>query len=342
MPLIGRSTLQHMHVYDGRVWTANAAKGATDTGRNPADFVAKGALDKTIRLLGLFENADLVVRLYDAKKAASIESLQVCSPLAAPNRRARMLPHSALTAAARYSLPPSLGGFHEVTPIDRSSFVIAAALAVTPEGSRRKLLPLLLEHPVWPTVAFVPHLNRVACMQLFGNLIDPRWYIDVSDPGRSNKLFGAFNLVPKTMMAVRMKAKHVHGYDKCRIVLDCWKNPKLEREVKERFEITTPVPVNGVDAAGVAVGDFPWRVWGRYMRYGLPPGVGNAPDPVIGDLRASTRFLLFVREVWLDEIYRGSAAVPDDRARLFRPKDFFKYPAEITAFEQHLLKVGKL
>jgi hypothetical protein len=59
---------------------------------------------------------------------------------------------------------------------------------------------------------------------------------------------------------------------------------------------------------------------------------------VIANLRGSQRFAEFLRQTWLDAIYKGAASTPEERAGLFRPADFFTLDEEIYAYEQHAAK----
>jgi hypothetical protein len=120
------------------------------------------------------------------------------------------------------------------------------------------------------------------------------------------------------------------------VVLDCWKDRRLVEVIRETYEVHTPVPIADNPQPGWAPYDFVWREWGRRMGYGNP----EAPegDPVTADLRASQRFVAFVRQAWLGELYRNSPATPDCRAGLFRPADFFKHATEIAAYEMHQIR----
>lgn len=133
-----------------------------------------------------------------------------------------------------------------------------------------------------------------------------------------------------------MGAKPWRHHARCACVLNCWKAREKEHEVRSMFELTTPQPVEGSALLGAAPYDFAWRVWGLKLGIGIN-AKPDTTDPVKADLRASQRFVLFLRQTWISALYDSSAALPDQGASLFRPADFFKHPTEIAAYEMHQL-----
>ena len=335
-----------LHVVDERVWAALSNPLPESTHLTVPDFLHRPLGSDHVQIMGSHANARLIAGLYDLKQKQQVERVQVCSPLAAKSAAAREGAHAAITALSMVFIPPSLGGFHEIQEDDYRSYALAAALQEWAQtrctDQRAKILRLLHSHPAWSALSFIPTLNEFSCATLLGFLRDPRWYVDPAAPDRPSKMERYMGLDPKTQHGVAMGQRLGHHHDRCQVVLDCWKRPELADEIYKRFEITLPVPNSEYQDPGVAPGDFPWRVWGRYLRIGVDNEEGFEPDEVKADLRASQRFLLFVRHIWVDALYREGSRLPEAGASLFQPRDFFKHPVEIAAFERHQLQMGLL
>lgn len=109
----------------------------------------------------------------------------------------------------------------------------------------------------------------------------------------------------------------------------------MVREVHANFSLAGPRPFPQTEHRGHRPGDFAWRVWGYTL--GLGDGSRQPPgDAVMADLRASQRFVKFVRGVWLNELYRDASWLPPGE-NLFRSKDFFRlHLVEAEAFDHYM------
>ena len=82
---------------------------------------------------------------------------------------------------------------------------------------------------------------------------------------------------------------------------------------------------------GLRSRDFLWRVWGIRMGFDSLPA-----DPVKAQLRASQKFISFLRLTWLAALYK--ARDYDGGASLFRAEDFFLHVVEADAYNHHILQ----
>jgi hypothetical protein len=105
----------------------------------------------------------------------------------------------------------------------------------------------------------------------------------------------------------------VRNIERCTVVQYCWWRPpeKIE-ELVAKLALPTSSPLN-------LPGGFLWRSMASH---------GASPK---GVLRTSQQFLRFLRDVWLDAIYKN--VVGD---RLFVPEYFFKSELECLAFKKHM------
>jgi hypothetical protein len=285
-------------------------------------FVTDTMLDdySSVRLVGMHCNGHLITRMFEEKVKA-----EVCTPLIVEKRADRRKPGPVLYELGLCARGPSQGGFHEVVESDYHAYKLAIAFDKPLKAV--ELRPLLEAHPAWKAMDFVSTVWIIDTAVVLAYLVDPRWYIDECYPDRCNKLWSALGLNLHTQAVVTREApRHRNSQvDICQHTLRAWKNVEHETEVKKLFDLAGTKPIADSSLLGLRPGDFCWRTWGRYT------------NPVQADLRGSQHFADFLRLTWLNEIYRGSSALPEERAVLFRPADFFKYPEEIHAYEQYQL-----
>jgi hypothetical protein len=155
----------------------------------------------------------------------------------------------------------------------------------------------LRDHPAWPAVSFVPWADLAAAADVLRALGDPRWFVDPSRPGRVATLVSYFGVAdalrPREAPEVGPRAA------RRRAVFAAWRGPDA-----------TPRP-------GHPRGYF-WRL------------AASRPGPK-GLVRASTAYLRFVREVWLQAAHGPSR-------ELFDPAAFFRgEPETADAYRRHAL-----
>jgi hypothetical protein len=226
--------------------------------------------------------------------------------------------------AAADGLNPAMGGWHEFGRDDHPAYAIAACVDYGPRGGdmnayRRELL---LQHPAWPALSFIPHLNRGKLAKLLGLILDPRWYVSLRMPKRgcdivpyhddAAKLHAYLGLDPRTMASVFGLCEPTDATSRCKLVLDTWAGDGMPTVCEYRY-----------------AGYFIWR---RHQR---------EAGMVKGALRASQLFIDYLRLIWLDAIYCdrvGRPAAPGKRPfqeGLFAPDHFFQQRAEAAAYLQY-------
>ena len=292
------------------------------------------AAAESVRVVGSADNALLILALAARQKAGQLAAVEVVTPLVCATAAERADPAMVLYRMRQFVRAPSLGGYHQVTDTDIAMYQLVVSMQQ--EGWTPETQKALMAHPVWYPLRFIPALNPQQCALLLAEIVDPRWYIDVYCPDRGAKLEAYLGLDPKTQAGVTIRrAKKTRRHKICSTVLACWKRPHLYDNVVDRFELAGPRPFANSNEAGLRPGDFPWRVWG-YVR-GVGPGSRQpGRGGVLADLRASQRFVAFLRLVWLQEMYRD-AVLPEQGAPLFRPDQFFSlYVEEAQAFTRYM------
>jgi hypothetical protein len=327
-----------LHVSQNVVWVIDGDKSPVCTELGPADFATRMAQQPyesnppVMRLVGRAANAELIVLLYNMKLRGRIRGLQLATPLVCHTHIERQRPEAVLYHMRRFQRAPSLGGFHEVTDRDYVSYAMAAELVRTSGQMTDRVRRFLYAHPAWRLLSFIPHLNEECCARLLAKLLDPRWHVDICHPDRTAKMESFLGLNPKTQDGVTLARKGWRWHDRCQLVLNCWKDIKQSPVVLARFHAAGGArPDPEQDTMGYRPADFVWRVWGSRL---VGPLVTH-PNPVMADLRASQKFIQFLRLTWLSAIYAESpweANLP-----MFRSQDFFRYVVEAKAYDHHIL-----
>jgi len=328
-----------VHVADNKVWYIRGL-GTPEPSYMPEEEFMEGPIAREyehFRLVGSHSNAALITKLYHLKQKDLLSNVEVVTPLVCVTEAERRNPEAVLARMRLCAQAPSQGGFHELTENDYRAYALSVeVMKATKNGAAtsKQALRLLNSHPAWKALSFIKSLDPAHVAGLLSYIRDPRWFIDPCYPDRLGKLEASLGLNPKTQAGVAGVAAKWRHHQRCALVLRCWKNDSKIPDVTTKFELATPIPVPNCDEIGVAPHDFPWRVWGSRMGIGLP---NVEPNPVLADLRASQRFLAFVRHTWLSELYLDSQAMPEQQAPLFRARDFFHHETEIAAYEEHCL-----
>jgi len=333
------SQILKLHVAHKQVWYLDGMDIARTDGHAIEDFLDTSRLQcaERVRLLGLHANARLITALYDRKLKGQPLEIEVASPLACASVAERHNPEAVLYRMRLFERAPSVGGFHTVTENDYRAYALAVETMQSVFNNMpttQQALRLLRAHPAWRAVSFIHSVNPMAVAGLLSYMLDPRWFVDPCYPDRLSKLYMSLGLHPKTQAGVTLGGAQHRNHKRCALVLRCWKDRTREGEVRSKFEVTAPVAVTGSSELGLAPYDFSWRQWGLHMGIGMDTDI--EPNPVKADLRASQRFVAFLRHTWLDALYRDSSALPGVNTELFRPGDFFKQHKEIIAYQQHV------
>jgi hypothetical protein len=322
-----QSNILRVHTVDEHIWHQQYEPEPVHYKGTAEEFAAEPRLAafEHVRLCGMACNAELIIRLYDAKQQGKVASVEVCTPLVVEKQSDRRKPGPMLFELGLCCWGPSQGGFHEVISSDYHSYALVWALQRPGPITQADLLGYLQQHPAWKPLTWLP-VPIVSGAAVLRCLIDPRWYVDVCAPDSGNKFRQALGLVPCVQRRTAQLIAHPQTA-LCGHVRDCWKTDAHEEHVKGMFELAGVKPIANSTTLGLRPMDFCWRAWGAES------------DPVMADLRGSQRFAEFLRQTWLSEIYRGAASVPEERAVLFRPADFFEFDEEIHAYEQFAARV---
>jgi hypothetical protein len=177
-------------------------------------------------------------------------------------------------------LAPSVGGWHELGESDYVGCLWATrGAAAAPVEA----------HPAWRAVSFVSGCNAGAFKALVSELRDPRWYIDPADPDSLDKYFAYLGLNPRVMDRLCRGILSGACALRCWLTLNCW-----GREFAQAQRLLPD------DARG-----FLYRIYVHH---------GETSKAV---LRASQKFAVFLRAVWLTSL-TGRKLLPD---RFFRPDE---------------------
>lgn len=174
----------HLDVQD-MVWTGRPGQTQIRTNLSSEHFVNQADLSGTIRVLGLAKHSALLCRLHNAVADRPDCRLEVARPSLVSRWSTTQQKLTAIVNSAR--LPPSLGGWHQFTDVDLATYKLRmhqdAGLVDTP-GFRL----LVLRHPVRSLASFIPTLDHAAFGKWLACVLDPRWYVDESNPDRTSKL----------------------------------------------------------------------------------------------------------------------------------------------------------
>lgn len=263
--------------------------------------------DSVVKLIASTDNIPLILSLYNKKLKGDIQSLQICSPIIAHNKKTEI---AMMDTCHWKGWPASLGGWHEFSEDDYPSYYLANYFATNSKLATLGVFDEVLKaHPAWKGLSFISHLNMDKCARLLATILDPRWFIDIKEPDKNSRIENFLGLKPsilsKTKSLSNSQSRQIRN---CRLVLESWKmgRPTSDSEYNQ--------PDN-----------FLWRIHAL-------EGCNEKAD-----IRVSQVFITFLKAVWLDAIYcKSKTSLYMDR--LFVPMYFFNKQDEIDAFKQHMLR----
>ena len=316
-----------LHVAAGRVWESDGHGAPHDTLMKVTDYCRREAWRSAdvVRLLGSPENVELILSLWEARQRGELADVQLASPVLCHDRGERRDPNTVFLRMRSSYLPPSCGGWHSMSPLDYASYALAAALRASEGRYTVEVRNCLWAHPVWPAARFPRFISRPALATLLGELLDPRWYIDPDRPNGTRRLLGFLGLNPRTQAGVMSLGRPNPMHDRCKLVHRCWSRPPLHIGLTYRQD-WRPAEAS---QPGLAIGDDPrdflWRIC--YSR----------KDPVIGHVRASQQFAIFLQQTWLQSLSQASSQAHE----VFVPEHYFRWSSESAAFRRHFAGFDK-
>lgn len=306
-----RSIEEHtikLHVApDGVVWYAKNISPPQNSGKIVDEFLLSPMIsgaNVAVRLLGTPRNAEFISTLYLRRHKKEIRTIEVAGPNILNSLDDLSDPKSVLMQMRSAEVAPACGGWHTVTVEDYPTYAMLARLYRSHFVFDAAAKAYLQLHPVYKAAMFIPGINQAALAQLLTTIIDPRWYVDKRLPERAAKLELFLGLTPQIQERVSQKScilTRTREF-KCMNVLQTWKTQE-----PETVELTKPA-------------NFLYRIC---------KAAGNGPR---GDLRAGQAFIRYLRYNWL-AVLENRTGTKDG---LFAPNLFFKTPAEIEAYAEHM------
>jgi hypothetical protein len=301
------STLKLHTGSDGCVWYAKNISPPTNSEKIADEFLRSSVVSgfgKRVRVLGTAQNAELISALYLRRYKREIESVEVAGPNILNSVADIADPQIVLMQMRATELASACGGWHSVSMHDYPTYAMLARLTRTNFVFDEAMQTYLQLHPAYKAAMFIPDLNQEALSRLLTMIVDPRWYVDRRLPDRAAKLELFLGLTPQIQEHVSTAArilKRTREF-RCATVLSTWKTKD-----PATADLTNPA-------------NFLYRVY------------TSAGGGIRGDLRASQAFVRYLRHNWLAslEVRRGA------KDGLFAPNLFFKTPAEIAAYAEHM------
>jgi len=307
---------------DGVVWCGQNGVRAVNSKLSPEEFVYRNAFKtaKTVRILGIRDNASLIVQSYDAQKkntrsprsAADIvinkkgAVLDIGSPLICPVASLREDPVEVLQRMWQPDTNARLvSNWRRVDSNIFNSYLLAINVSemhdqsATYDEAYNKAASIFRYHPLYRFFGFFSSTNVALRMRWVSEVLDPHWFIHADKPHRMTKLTRFLGLTPSNFKSIMSSEETVFspGRPEYRAVLTygCWKTMGIDG-------VDYSVPCN-----------FLWRIY-KHCGCGWK-----------GALAASKAFVRFAFLQWCDNLNPS-------RRPLFDPKTYFSSSKEVEAY----------
>lgn len=295
--------------HNGHVWYSAGIGGVHNSGQIADTFLMSPIMNGfglRMRLLGTPRNAELIAALYLRRRKNEVAAVEVAGPNICEAAAEMDDPAMVLLRMRSSSAAPACGGWHAVTERDYPTYALLARMQRTHSVFDSAASAYLQAHPVYHAIALIPTIAQDHLAKLLIDIIDPRWYVDRRAPDRASKLELFLGLTPRIQDHVSDPDKFLRRARdiRCATVLSAWKTHGYH------------------DVAADDPRNFLYRIYAA---------AGGGPK---GDLRASQAFIRYLRYNWLDALERR----PGVRDGLFAPELFFKTPAEIETYREHMKK----
>lgn len=292
---------------DGIVWYSLGIGGVHNTGLIADTFLLQPVLHGfgiRARLLGTPRNAELITQLYLRRRKNEVVSVEVAGPNICESPDELRDPALVLLRMRGTQLSSACGGWHPVNEKDFLTYALLARMQRTHFQFDTATQAYLQAHPVYHAMTLIPTLDPERLAQLLIDIIDPRWYVDRRAPERASKLELYLGLTPRIQAAVSNPDALLKRPRelRCAVALGTWKTQSYH-------DVDTQDPKNWL-----------YRVYAA---------AGGGPR---GDLRATQAMIRYLRYNWLDALERR----PGVRDGLFAPELYFRTPAEIETYREHM------
>jgi hypothetical protein len=292
---------------NGHVWYVLGIGGVHNTGMIADTFLMQPVIHGfgiRARLLGTPRNAELITQLYLRRRKNEVVSVEVAGPNICESPAELNDPALVLLRMRSAQLSSACGGWHTVTDKDYLTYALLARMQRTHFQFDTATQAYLRAHPVFHAMTLIPTLSSERLAQLLIDIIDPRWYVDRRAPERASKLELYLGLTPRAQASVSNSDRLITRPRelRCATVLGTWKTAGYH-------DVDTQDPRNWL-----------YRVYAA---------AGGGPR---GDLRAGQALVRYLRYNWLDALERR----PGVRDGLFAPELYFRTPAEIEVYREHM------
>jgi hypothetical protein len=291
----------------GCVWYAKNISPPINSGTSVEKFLLNpviSGMSSTVRILGTPQNSELISALYLRRYKGEIRAIEVAGPNILNSCADLDDPRVALLQMRQVGLSPACGGWHPVTMLDYPTYAMIARFRRPGYVFDEAAETYLNLHPAYKALSLIPTIDAKELAHLLTTIIDPRWYVDKRMPERAAKLELFLGLTPQIQKRVSNGdlAPSRNREARCACVLAAWKS-------KHAGAVDLNNPAN--------------------FLYRIHHNVGGGSK---GDLRASQAFVRYLRYNWLAGLEMRNG--PKDG--LFAPNLFFKTPAEIETYAEHM------
>lgn len=126
------------------------------------------------------------------KELPDPQILKIGSPIITTGKTSHT---AALNAMVASNLPGSTGGFHTAQSSESAVYQLLYQVLFHLKKSDDqqvidRLMPLIVQHPVWPALSFIPTLHLGCALNLLVCLVDPRCHVDPDKPDSTEMLDG--------------------------------------------------------------------------------------------------------------------------------------------------------
>jgi hypothetical protein len=293
---------------DGRVWYSSGLGPPVNSTQMLDSFLLSSTLNGMgvqVRILGLPQNAELIAALYLRRYKNEIRLVEVAGPNVLHTSDEVNDPQIVLQRMRSVDISAAAGGWHALSTHDYPTYAMLGRLLRTNFVFDDAAQAYFRMHPAHKALIFIPTLDAEVAAQLLTTIVDPRWYVDRRSPDRAAKLELYLGLTPQVQNRVSLPKILTRSREvRCATVLRAWKTQPVE-------EVDLTEPAN--------------------FLYRICKAAGGGPK---GDLRASQAFVRYLRYNWLAGLENRKGT----KDGLFAPNLFFKTPAELTAYADHMSK----
>lgn len=296
---------------DGIVWCGQNGVRAVNSKLVPEEFVTHNSFRtaKLVRIMGVHDNAGLIVTAYNAQKklnasrapaksALSIPNarLEVGSPLMCPVKALRKDPVEVLQRMWQTDTASRIStGWRAVDTNLFNSYLLVTSV----DELSDKAAAIFRYHPTSSLFSYFPDCDTKSCMKFVSEVVDPRWFLHPERPHRMTRLNRFLGLTPRVFKAIfsgdATTMVGMHNIHRAIVVNSCWNLGDLD-------DVDCLLPRN-----------FLWRIY-RERGYGWE-----------GALAASLSFVRFISFQWRDKL-SGS------RRNLFDPSVYFHSQEEVDSY----------